>query len=66
VITHLDERIELEPVAVPQWAWLLVALGVFAVYLVTMENGALLGDSFAERVHEFFHDARHFTGFPCH
>jgi hypothetical protein len=53
------------PVSVPVWAWLAVALAVFAAYLMTMENGALLGHT-AENVHEFFHDARHFIGVPCH
>ena len=57
---QLDERI-----AVPVWAWFLVALAVFVTYLVTMENGAVLGQ-LAEQTHEFFHDARHFIGFPCH
>ena len=43
-----------------------VALGViFAVYLITSENGAALG-SLAHRLHEFFHDSRHFLGVPCH
>jgi hypothetical protein len=52
-------------VSVPVWAWVLVAVSVFAAYLMTMENGALLGHA-AGNVHEFFHDARHFVGVPCH
>jgi Probable cobalt transporter subunit (CbtB) len=35
------------------------------VYLITSENGAALG-SMAHRLHEFFHDSRHFLGVPCH
>lgn len=60
VATATVERIE-----VPVWAWFVVALAAFAIYLMTMENGAVLG-ALAERSHEFFHDARHFSGFPCH
>jgi hypothetical protein len=53
------------PIKVPLWAWLIVAVAIFAAYLMTMENGVLLGHS-AETLHELFHDARHFTGVPCH
>jgi hypothetical protein len=53
------------PIPVPVWAWVLAAAAVFVAYLMTMENGALLGHT-AENVHEFFHDARHFVGVPCH
>jgi hypothetical protein len=52
-------------VHVPVWAWLAATVCVFAAYLMTMENGALLGHT-AGNVHEFFHDARHFIGVPCH
>jgi hypothetical protein len=61
----LDETFELERVKVPGWTWLLVALLIFAMYLITSENGAAIG-SFAHRLHEFFHDSRHFLGYPCH
>ena len=53
------------PVHVPAWSWLLVAFAVFVTYLITLENGAVLGH-IAANAHEFFHDARHFVGFPCH
>jgi hypothetical protein len=53
------------PIHVPAWAWLVVAFAVLVTYLVTLDNGVLLGH-LAENAHEFFHDARHFTGFPCH
>jgi Probable cobalt transporter subunit (CbtB) len=61
----LDEALELEKVKVPAWIWLVVALLVFGIYLITAENGTALGSA-AERLHEFFHDARHFAGVPCH
>jgi hypothetical protein len=60
VVPAPDERI-----AVPAWAWLLAVGAVLGAYLLTMENGALLGHT-AENLHEFFHDARHFAGVPCH
>jgi hypothetical protein len=61
----MDDALELERVKVPVWIWLVVALLVFGIYFVTVENGAALGSA-AERLHEFFHDARHFAGVPCH
>lgn len=53
------------PIEVPAWAWLVVALAVFAIYMVTLENGALLGAT-ANTLHEFFHNGRHFGAVPCH
>lgn len=64
-MSTLDEAMQLEKVKVPAWTWLLVALLVAAVYMITVENGAALGSA-AEKLHEFFHDARHFAGVPCH
>ena len=61
----LEESIAIQPIRVPAWAWLLVALMATAIYAVTIENGAVLADN-ATRFHEFFHDARHFIGVPCH
>lgn len=53
-------------IQVPVWAWLLLAVAVFAVYVVTQENGALLSAPAAEMLHELTHDARHALGVPCH
>jgi hypothetical protein len=64
-VSTLDDALELEKVRVPVWTWLLVALLIAAVYLITVENGAVLGSA-AGKLHEFFHDARHFAGVPCH
>ena len=61
----LEESIALEPIRVPAWTWLVVALMVAGVYLLAIENGAVLANN-AHRFHEFFHDARHFIGVPCH
>jgi hypothetical protein len=52
-------------IPVPVWAWLAAAGAAFLVYLMAVENGALLGSA-AEQFHEFFHDGRHFIGVPCH
>ncbi|MGH9276554.1 MAG: CbtB domain-containing protein [Acidimicrobiales bacterium] len=50
---------------VPVWSWVVLALALTTVYLVTIENGAVLHAS-ADWLHEFFHDGRHFLGVPCH
>ena len=54
------------PVAVPSWAWALVAVALFAVYVLLQENGALLTADQAAYLHELTHDARHALGVPCH
>ena len=61
----MDDALVVERVRVPAWALLAVALAAFAMYALTLENGVLLG-AHAERLHELFHDARHFAGVPCH
>lgn len=61
-----DEAVTAEPaLVVPAWAWLLAVASVLVAYLLTMENGLVLGHA-AEQLHELFHDARHFVGVPCH
>ena len=52
-------------IAVPAWAWALVLLTLFGLYLIAQDNGAVLA-SMGDTAHEFFHDARHFVGVPCH
>ncbi|HEX8769672.1 MAG TPA: hypothetical protein VF711_02760 [Acidimicrobiales bacterium] len=54
-----------EHIRVPVWAWLVVVLAMFAIYALTLENGATLKAA-ATTVHELFHDGRHFLGVPCH
>jgi len=53
-------------VNVPAWAWMLVALAFFSLYMLSQENGALLSAGSAEYLHELTHDARHALGVPCH
>ena len=52
-------------VAVPAWAWALVLFALSGLYLLAQDNGAVLA-SMGETAHEFFHDARHSLGMPCH
>jgi hypothetical protein len=54
------------PVAVPLWAWALLAMALFSLYLLSQENGALLTQAQAAYLHELTHDARHALGVPCH
>jgi hypothetical protein len=61
----LDETLAVEAIRIPAWTWLVVAVALFAMWALTMENGAVLAKS-AGTLHEFFHDARHFVGVPCH
>ena len=61
----LDEQLALEPIRVPLWSWLVVALALAVIWALSMENGAVLAKN-AHTLHEFFHDARHFVGVPCH
>jgi hypothetical protein len=58
------------PVAIPVrelLPWLLFAgiVMLFLVYIVGMEQGAtaIIGGHY---IHEWVHDSRHLTGFPCH
>jgi len=54
-----------ERVAVPVWAWLVVALAILPLFAITMSNSAVLARG-GTVLHELFHDARHFVGVPCH
>ncbi len=59
-------RTSLTPVAVPAWAWAVVAVALLALYVLLQENGALLNAGQASYLHELTHDARHALGVPCH
>ena len=61
----MEETVALEPISVPAWAWLVLALAAVTVFVVTLDNGVLLR-GLATTAHELFHDARHFAGVPCH
>ena len=55
----------IEPIAIPVWSWMILALAVLAVYAMALDNGATVKAG-ASVLHEFFHDGRHFLGVPCH
>jgi Probable cobalt transporter subunit (CbtB) len=57
------------PIALPRsaGAWWLVATVMFSYllyYFVGLDQGAV--SLFGLDMHEFMHDGRHFTSFPCH
>jgi hypothetical protein len=54
-----------QPIRVPAAAWAAVVVGLFLLYVLLQENGALLATS-SETLHELFHDGRHVLGVPCH
>ncbi|NHA01300.1 CbtB-domain containing protein [Nocardioides sp. W3-2-3] len=54
------------PLRVPAWVWVLSAFALIALFVMSQENGALLGATAGQYLHEFTHDARHTLGFPCH
>jgi len=61
----LETTTTVERIALPAWAWLVLALALATVYALSMENGAVL-QAGASTLHELFHDGRHFLGVPCH
>ena len=65
-MTDLSQASATPAVHVPVWAYLLAAVAVFSLYLLSQENGALLPAAAAEYLHEVTHDARHALGVPCH
>ena len=64
-VPHPQHPTRVAPVAVPLWGWLLALLAVAVLYLVAHDNGAVLAQA-GDLAHEFFHDARHALGVPCH
>ncbi|QXC61132.1 CbtB-domain containing protein [Aquihabitans sp. G128] len=64
ITTPTSETTVGEHVNVPTWSLLLLALALFGSYVMLQENGLIMSNWMA--VHEFFHDARHALGFPCH
>ena len=41
-------------------------LALLAYYFIGVDEGALSVFGKSTVLHEFFHDGRHFLGFPCH
>lgn len=48
------------------WLSLTVLLAALAYYFLGYDQGAVSVFGSDTHVHEFFHDGRHFLGFPCH
>ncbi|QLL07092.1 CbtB domain-containing protein [Mycobacterium vicinigordonae] len=48
------------------WLAATVVLALLAIYFVGIDQGAVSLFGSDTHVHEFFHDARHLLGFPCH
>ena len=63
--THAQHSTAPTRILVPAWAWALALLAMFTLYLVAQDNGAVLSQ-LGDTAHEFFHDARHSLGVPCH
>ncbi|MDP9430631.1 MAG: CbtB-domain containing protein [Actinomycetota bacterium] len=64
-VPHVQPSTSRIRIAVPAWAWALALLALFSLYLVAQDNGVVLAQ-LGETAHEFFHDARHSLGMPCH
>ncbi|WP_261640558.1 CbtB-domain containing protein [Erwinia mallotivora] len=63
-------EIALQPAPIPvtavlPWATFIVLMVLLSVYFIGAEQGATALFS-GNQVHEYFHDARHLLGFPCH
>lgn len=63
-ITTTPAAVKGEHIAVPAWAFVLLAVALFGAYVMLQENGLIMSKWMT--VHEFFHDGRHALGFPCH
>lgn len=48
------------------WLAATAFLAILALYFVGIDQGAVSLFGSDSHVHEFFHDARHLLGFPCH
>ena len=64
-VPHAENSLAAARTHAPAWAWLLAAVALFVLYLLTQDNGAVLSQAGAV-AHELFHDARHSLGVPCH
>jgi hypothetical protein len=47
------------------WIAFITLMVMLSVYFIGAEQGAIAVFS-GNQVHEYFHDARHLLGFPCH
>ena len=64
-LTHL-ERPAGATIDSALWLTSTTVFALIAYYFVGLDQGAVSVFSSDTHVHEFFHDARHLLGFPCH
>lgn len=67
---HTANTIEVVQVPIPlnailPWIAFITLMVMLSVYFIGAEQGATAVFS-GNQVHEYFHDARHLLGFPCH
>ncbi len=58
--------IDLSATSAALWLAATAFLALLAIYFVGVDQGAVSLFGSDTHVHEFFHDARHLLGFPCH
>ncbi|QZY97548.1 CbtB domain-containing protein [Pantoea dispersa] len=67
---HIVEKIHSENTPIPlstllPWSAFITLMVLLSVYFIGAEQGATAVFS-GNQIHEYFHDARHLLGFPCH
>ena len=58
--------VDLSAASAALWLTATTVLALLAIYFVGVDQGAVSLFGSDTHVHEFFHDARHLLGFPCH
>jgi hypothetical protein len=58
--------VDLSAASAALWLTAITVLALLAIYFVGVDQGAVSLFGSDSHVHEFFHDARHLLGFPCH
>ncbi len=58
--------VDLSAASAALWLAATAFLALLALYFVGIDQGAVSLFGSDSHVHEFFHDARHLLGFPCH
>ena len=63
--THAHRSAGSTRLVIPAWAWAVTVFALLVLYLMGQDNGVVLAQ-LGDTAHEFFHDARHSLGMPCH
>jgi hypothetical protein len=58
--------VDLSAASAALWLAATAFLTLLAIYFIGIDQGAVSPFGSDTHVHEFFHDARHLLGFPCH